>query len=153
MKLSELLTASRIRLPLEAATKDDVLRELVSLLGKSKDASDEILEAVLERERRMPTGIGRGIAIPHGKSRHVPALEVAFGVTRAPLDYGAIDREPVQLLFLLVSPPDQTGPHIRALAQISRMLSSDGAQDGLLAARTPADVLALIAREEPNLEE
>lgn len=153
MKLSELLTASRIRLPLQAATKDDVLRELVSLLGKSKDASDEILEAVLERERRMPTGIGRGIAIPHGKSRHVEGLEVAFGISRAPLDYGAIDREPVKLFFLLVSPPDQTGPHIRALAQISRMLSSDGAQDALLAARTAEEVLALIVREEPNLEE
>ena len=153
MKLSEALSVARIRIPLAARTKDDVLRELVSLLGRAPDVADEILEAVLERERRMPTGIGRGIAIPHGKSRHAAGLEVAFGRAEAPIEYGSIDREPATLFFLLVSAPDQTGPHIRALAQISRMLSSDSVQDELLAATTAEEVMALVAREDATLED
>ena len=153
MKLSALLTPDRIRIPLEANSKDDAIRELVSLLGKEPDVADAILGAVLERERRMATGIGRGVAIPHGKSPHVGELEVSFGIVAEPLDYGSVDREPVKVLFLLVSPPDQTGPHIKALAQISRMLSSDAFQDELLAAQAAGDVLDLLRREEVHLEE
>jgi len=153
VKLSELLTPERIRIPLASRGKDDILRELVDLLGKGPEAADSVLSAVLERERRMPTGIGRGVAIPHGKSPHVSGLEVTFGISPQPVEYGSVDREPVRVFFLLASPPDQTGPHIRALAQISRMLSSDAFQDELLAARTPDDVRALLRREEEDLEE
>lgn len=153
MKLSDLLSAERIRLPLSAGRKDDALRELVSLLGRAKGDADEILEAVLERERKMATGIGRGIAIPHGKSRSVNGLEIAFARTATPLDYGSLDRQPVRLFFLLVSPPDQAGTHIQALARISRILSSETVQDELLEADSPEKVIALLAREEAGLEE
>jgi mannitol/fructose-specific phosphotransferase system IIA component (Ntr-type) len=153
VKLSELLTPDRIRIPLAARTKADILRELVSLLGKSPEAADAVLAAVLERESRLSTGIGRGVAIPHGKTRHANGLEMSFGIAAAPVDYGSIDREPVRVFFLLISPPDQSGPHIRALAQISRMLSGDAFQDDLLAARSAGDVAALLTREEAGMEE
>ena len=127
MKLSEVLTAESVRIPLESSTKDDVLRELVSLLPSSTSAEtrDRLHQAVVEREERMSTGIGQGIAIPHGKSDAVAAMEVAFGIPKKAIPFDALDGDPVEVFFLLVSPPDLTGPHIRALAQISRMLSSD----------------------------
>ena len=150
MKLSELLTPERIRIPLTAHSKDDVLRELVSLLGKSAESSREILDAVREREERMCTGIGRGIAIPHGKSAHALGLEVAFGLAGTPVDYGALDRAPVRAFFLLVSSPDSPDAHLRALGRISRLLSSDEVQEELFEATSASQVLDLLRKEEAN---
>lgn len=150
MKLSELLDAQAIRIPLESRTKEDVLLELVRLLpgGDDGERTDQIHEAVAERERRMSTGIGQGVAIPHGKSDLVGGMEIAFGIAGEPVDYDALDGEPVSLFFLLVSPPDRTGDHIKALAQISRLLTSDTVRDELAAARSADDVLRLLRREE-----
>jgi len=149
MKLSDMLDAGCIRIPLRSDTKEDVLRELVGLLtGDDGDRTDTIFEAVAERERRMSTGIGQGVAIPHGKSDLVGGMEIAFGIAAEPLDYDALDGEPVSLFFLLVSPPDRTGDHIKALAQISRLLTSDAVRDELTAAKSADDVLRLLRREE-----
>lgn len=153
VKLSAVLSADHIRIPLVALTKEEALRELVSLLGKSHDVSEALLASVLERERSMSTGIGRGIAIPHGKSPQAQGLEVAFGITAQPIDYGSLDRQPVRVLFLLVSPPDQAATHCEALGTISRVLSSDSAHEELLAARSPAEVLSLLAHEEEGFAE
>lgn len=149
MKLSELLTPERIRVRLDSTAKDDVLRELVSLLpGADAETRTGILQAVLERESRMSTGIGQGVAIPHGKTDLVDGMEMAFGIAATPVDYEALDGEAVDLFFLLVSPPDQSGPHIKVLAQISRMLSSDGFRDELAKAPTAEAVLELLRTEE-----
>lgn len=155
MKLSELLSPDRIRTSLESTSKDEALRELVSLLPEHRNAETQtgILQAILEREGRMSTGIGQGVAIPHGKTPLVTRMEMAFGIARRPIPYDALDGEPVDLFFLLVSPPDFSGPHIKVLAQISRMLSSDGFRDRLAAAASPDDVLALLKREEQGDEE
>lgn len=150
MKLSELLPPERIRIPLESGSKEDVLRELVSLLPSSYDsvARDQILQAVLDRESRMSTGIGQGVAIPHGKSDAVQEVQMTFGLSEPPLEYDALDGEPVEIFFLLVSPPDLTGPHIKLLAQISRMLSSDSVREELVAARDAETVVEVFRREE-----
>jgi fructose-specific phosphotransferase system IIA component len=149
MKLSEMLDAGRIRIPLQARTKEDALRELVGLVtGDDGDRAETIFEAVAEREGRMSTGIGQGVAIPHGKSDLVSGMEIAFGIAAEPVDYDALDGEPVSLFFLLVSPPDRTGDHIKALAQISRLLTSDAVRDELGAAKSAGDVLDLLRREE-----
>ncbi|MBZ0268820.1 PTS sugar transporter subunit IIA [bacterium] len=150
MKLSQLLSPERIRVRMESTAKDDVLRELVSLLPNHRDAETRtgILQAVLEREARMSTGIGQGVAIPHGKTDLVSQMEMAFGIAPAPVDYEALDGEAVDLFFLLVSPPDLSGPHIKVLAQISRMLSSDGFRDELASAASAEAVLELLRTEE-----
>jgi mannitol/fructose-specific phosphotransferase system IIA component (Ntr-type) len=153
MKLSEMLDAGRIRIPLAGRTKEDVLRELVGLVAGDGDRAETIFDAVAERERRMSTGIGQGVAIPHGKSGLVSGMEIAFGIAAAPVDYDALDGEPVSLFFLLVSPPDRTGDHIKALAQISRLLTSDAVRDELTAARSPQEVLRLLRREEALQDE
>ena len=149
MKLSEMLDADRIRIPLQAGTKEDALRELVGLVaGEDGDRTETIFDAVAERESRMSTGIGQGVAIPHGKSDLVSGMEIAFGIAAQPVDYNALDGEPVSLFFLLVSPPDRTGDHIKALAQISRLLTSDAVRDELSAATSADEVLDLLRREE-----
>ncbi len=155
MNLSELLSVERILIPVRATRKEDVLRELVHLLPdhQAAETREGILSAILERETRMSTGIGQGVAIPHGKTELVSRMEMAFAIAEQAVDYEALDGDPVDLFFLLVSPPDLTGPHIRVLAQISRMLSSDGFRDELAAAKSPEDILTLLRREEAKLDD
>lgn len=150
MNLSEFLGPDRIRVPLRSRQKEDVLRELVELLpsASGEDRAEQILEAVIEREKRMSTGIGKGVAIPHGKTDLVPAMEMAFGIAAEPVDFESLDGDPCAIFFLLVSPPELTGPHIKALAQISRMLTSDVVRDELAQAPDAEAVLALFRRHE-----
>jgi mannitol/fructose-specific phosphotransferase system IIA component (Ntr-type) len=150
MKLSELLLPERIRIPLASRDKEDVLRELVALLPSSTDPerTEQIFEAVLEREKRMSTGIGQGVAIPHGKSELVPGMEISFGVAADPVDFDSLDGDPCRIFFLLVSPPSLTGPHIKALAQISRMLTSDSVREELARAPDAGTVRELFRRQE-----
>ena len=152
MKLSERLTPNRIRIPLTSQTKDEVLQELVSILPDRDDEERErILQAILDREAKMSTGIGQGVAIPHGKCECVREMEIAFGISPQPIDFASLDGKPVQVFFLLVSAPDKSGPHIKALAQISRMLSSPSLREELGVAQTPEDVARLIREREEVL--
>jgi mannitol/fructose-specific phosphotransferase system IIA component (Ntr-type) len=153
MRLSDKLTTGRIRIPLVSTTKDDVLEELVSLLpgAADEDTREQLLGAVLEREAKMSTGIGQGVAIPHGKSDLVADTEMAFGITAQPIDFASLDGKPVSIFFLLISGTERSGPHIKALAQISRLLSSNRVRDGLTTATTADDVRELLSREETAL--
>src|SRR3989442_15466890 len=83
--------------------------------------SDEVLGAILERERQFPTGIGYGVAVPHGKTPALPALVVVAGTTPAPVAYETIDGEPVRVFFLLAGPESAAGAHVKALSRISRL--------------------------------
>ena len=111
MKLSEMLSPDAIRIPLRSDQKEDVLRELVALLPSAADEAirDKVHEAVLEREKRMSTGIGQGIAIPHGKCGDVDHMEIAFGLAPRPIEFDALDGAPVGIFFLLVSPSGRAG--------------------------------------------
>ncbi len=150
MLLSELLSANRIKVPMGSRSKDDILRELVSLVadGRGEADGEAILAAVREREQVLSTGIGGGVAIPHGKSPHVDQLLLAAGVTREPVDFDALDGQPVQLFFLLVGPESAAGAHVKALSRISRLLRRDQLRQELIAAHSAEDFLRMIAASE-----
>lgn len=122
--ISELLTSMRVKVPLEAATKDEVLRELVDVLAVDDCVRNpaEVLRVVQEREQVLSTGIGHGVALPHGKSDVCADLVIAAGVTREGVEFDALDAEPVRLVFLLVGPETAAGAHIKALSRISRLV-------------------------------
>ena len=125
MQLTDILQASCVKVPLTAVDKHGAIDELVDVLcdGTGIAVREELKEAVWAREQTRTTGIGHGIGIPHGKCNGIEKLVMAVGRAANPIDFGSIDRKPVELIFLLASPLDQTGPHIQALAMISRMLT------------------------------
>ena len=146
MNLKKPLTVETIRLDLKGATKEAILAEMVDLLvasGHIRDR-DAVLKAVLEREKRMSTGMQNGIAIPHGKTDSVDCLVAALGIKRSGVDFGALDGQPSNIFVMTVSPDSRTGPHIQFLAEISRPLNDAAVRSKLLAATTPDEVLHLL---------
>lgn len=102
----------------------------------------------MEREAALSTGIGRGVALPHGKTVAVPRLMAALGTVPGGLPFDAVDGEPCRIFILLVSDPDSAGPHVRALAHVARVLNQEKAKRALVEARTPEDVLAVFREDE-----
>ncbi len=150
MRLTDILKSDCVRVPLEATDKRHAIFELVDLLAEKNPVGDKVAlrEAVWRREMIRTTGIGHGLAIPHGKVAGCKSLCMAVGVTREPIDFGAIDGEPVQLIILLASAADQTGPHIQALAQISRLMTDAEFRNALKRAATSDEFYHLIAAQE-----
>jgi len=150
MKITDFIGIKGIKLDLEATDKEGVLKELVDLLAEVKDIGDKksILKALIERENLGSTGIGQGIAIPHGKTDKVDGLVAVLGISRKGVNYEALDGEPVYILFLLVAPKDTAGPHLKALAQISRLLRDSYFCELLRRCKIPKDVFDLITKEE-----
>jgi mannitol/fructose-specific phosphotransferase system IIA component (Ntr-type) len=150
LQLTELLTPDRVRIPLHAATKDALLRELVDIVAADENEAEqeEILRAVRERESVLSTGIGHGVAIPHGKSAVLPELRMAAGRTAVPVEFDALDGQPVALFFLLVGPETAAGPHIKALSRISRLVRRDDVRDRLIAAGTADEFLRALQEAE-----
>jgi fructose-specific phosphotransferase system IIA component len=124
MMLTQILQPTCIKVPLAGPDKDSVITELVDVLDENGllQNRQSALDAVFARERTRSTGIGSGIAIPHGKSNAVRELVMALGIAHDPIDFDSVDKKPVSIVILLVSPLDQTGPHIQALARISRLM-------------------------------
>jgi fructose-specific phosphotransferase system IIA component len=153
MRLIDILKPENIKVPLEAHTKTEAISELVSLLAKNGSVTDakKVLDAVLERESTRTTGIGNGLAIPHGKCTGTKDLVMAIGKAGTPIDFQAIDGRPVTLIWLLTSPPDKTGPHIHALARISRLMTIDKFRAALTAAQTADEVYNAIMKQEESL--
>ena len=152
MNLLDILSNKSTVVGLEGETKEDIITELVDSLevGEVIRDRDKVLEAVLEREKIMSTGIGDGIAIPHGKSEAVIKLAAALGTQRRGMDFEALDGEPAYVFFLLVSPANVSGPHIKALARISRLLKNDDFKKRLVAASTTEEIVSVIESEEEN---
>jgi mannitol/fructose-specific phosphotransferase system IIA component (Ntr-type) len=153
LRLSDLLTPNRIRVPLLAQNKEGVLRELVALAlggngGMGVGAGDEVFQAILERERQFPTGIGYGVAVPHGKTPALAHLVVVAGSTPAPVPYETVDGEPVRLFFLLAGPESQAGAHVKALSRISRLVRREPVRARLLGARTPDEFYRSLCEAE-----
>jgi len=124
MILTQILQPACVKVPLEGKDKDAVITELIDVLDSNRliQGRQTVLDAVFTRERTRSTGIGSGIAIPHGKCSAVRELVMALGVAASPIDFESVDAKPVSIVILLVSPQDQTGPHIQALARISRLM-------------------------------
>lgn len=150
MLLSELLAPAAVNPRLKAATKRDAVVELVALLETAHgiDSQGEILDRVLRREGMMSTGIGNGVAIPHGKARAVDRMVAACGVSAAGVAFDAVDGEPAHLFFLLVSPENVSTPHVKVLANISRLLKEESVRKGLREAENAAAFLAVIRAAE-----
>lgn len=149
LRLSDLLPAAQIRIDLPAATKREAIEALVALLPiPDPSRRREVVAAVLERESALSTGIGRGVAVPHGKTPAVPRLMAALGTVPGGLPFDAVDGEPCRIFILLVSDPESAGPHVRALAQVARILNREAAKRALVGARTPEEVQAVFREDE-----
>ena len=150
MRLTEFLSESMIKIPLEGRTKNEVLRELVELICRDQEDSvaEHVLHSVMERERLMSSGIGRGIGLPHGFSPNRMSFAAALGVAPEPIPFDAIDGEPVNLVFLLVSDEEHLNTKLKALARVSRFLHREDFRNALGDSASPADAMRVIAEEE-----
>ena len=150
MKITDFLDQRAIKIGLTASDKEGILKELADVLAEVKDIGDKraIVKALLERENLGSTGIGQGIAIPHGKTDRVNELVAVLGVSRKGVNFEALDGEPVYIIFLLVAPKDTAGPHLKALAQISRLLRDSYLCELIKRCQTPNEVYELIKHEE-----
>ena len=148
LRLSELLTPDRIRVPIRAQSKEGVLRELVDLLVGGNGAAPDVLQAVMERERQFPTGIGYGVAVPHGKTPALANLVAVAGTARTPVPYETVDGEPVRLFFLLAGPESQAGAHVKALSRISRLVRREPIRTRLLAANDAQEFYRILCDAE-----
>jgi PTS system nitrogen regulatory IIA component len=150
MLLSELLTADAVTTRLRATDKRGAVAELVDLLESAHqlDSQGEILDRVLRRESMMSTGIGNGVAIPHGKARAVERMMAACGVSPTGVDFEAADGEPAYLFILLVSPESVGTPHVKVLANISRLLKEESVRRTLRETDSPKAFLDAIRAAE-----
>ena len=152
MKISDLLDESNVIPKLTARTKNEAIDKLVDTLSDKLD--DETIKsvrhAVLERENIMSTGVGKGLAIPHGKSKHLSQTYAAFGKLEEPVEYNAIDEEPVHILFLLVGPESQNSIHIKMLSRISRLLNSSAFREKLVSSSDVNTIIDLFRSEEEH---
>ena len=150
MLLSELLTEAAVTTRLRATDKREAIAELVGLLESAHqtDSQGEILDRVLRRESMMSTGIGNGVAIPHGKARAMDRMVAACGVSKGGVDFEASDGEPAYLFFLLVSPESVGTPHVKVLANISRILKEETVRRTLREADSPQAFLNAVRAAE-----
>jgi len=150
MALYELLDTNSIIPNLQAETKDAAIEELVDVLERAGRISDRnaVLDAVLERENAMSTGLEDGLAVPHAKSDAVDCLTAALGIRREGLDFESADGQPTRIVFLLVAQQNNPGPHVRALAKLARLLSDPELRLALINAKTAEEVLETIKRRE-----
>lgn len=150
MKITDFLDKKGIKIGFESTEKEDALQELVNLLAEVQDVGDKkvILKTLVERESLGSTGIGQGIAIPHGKTDRVKDIVAVLAISHKGVQFEALDGEQVYILFLLLAPKDSAGPHLKALAQISRILRDSYFCQLLRKCKTPDEVYELIRREE-----
>lgn len=150
MKLLDILSPECVKVPLASGDKQGVIHELVDLLataGKVKD-SKALKDAVWTRECTRTTGIGHGLAIPHGKCLGMSGIAMAIGKPANPMDFEAIDGQPVRLIVLLASPPDKTSDHIQALAQVSRLMIMESFREKIYAAASSEEIYELLRSQE-----
>jgi PTS system nitrogen regulatory IIA component len=150
MKIMDFLNKKAVSVNLKATDKEGVIRELVGLLSNATEVKnkEDLISAVLGREALGSTGIGQGIGIPHAKSQNVKELVAAFGLSRNGVDFDSLDGEPAHIFFLLLAPEESAGPHLKALARISRMLKDKYFRELLRKAKDENEVLGIIQGED-----
>ena len=150
MRISEFLSPEALIADLQARDKQAVLREMSAVLSRAHPSLKEerLVEVLREREKLGSTGIGEGVAIPHGKLPGLTNLVAAFGVSRQGVDFEAIDGKPTHLFFALVAPENSAGVHLKALARISRLFKNPRFRASILEAASAADIHALIVQED-----
>ena len=149
MKILDILQEEAIIPELTATDKKGVLLELAAPVAEASGvAQDEMVRVLLERERLGSTGVGSGIAIPHGKLKSLNALLVGFGRSHQGVEFDAIDGKPAHIFFLLMAPEDSTGAHLRMLARISRLLKDSSLRQRLMDAADSREIYTLIENED-----
>jgi fructose-specific phosphotransferase system IIA component len=150
MKLTEIIQPNLIKVPLEGPDKESVITKLVDLLDSNGLLHDRaaVLEAVMKREQTRSTGIGSGIAVPHGKCDAVKDLVMSMGVAHKPIDFSSVDGKGVTIVILLVSPLDKTGPHIQALAKISKLMLDKQFREAVEKVTSAEELYKLISMKE-----
>ena len=150
MKITDFLDPKAVTLKLESTDKEGVLQELVSILAQVKDLGDKkaVVKSLIDRENLGSTGIGQGIAIPHGKTDRVKELSACLGISQKGVNFDSLDGESVYIFFLLVAPKDSAGPHLKALARVSRLLRDSYFCTLLRNTKSEKELYDLIASEE-----
>lgn len=155
MKISDFLCEKAVSAELQSTEKKDVIEEMVGLLIEAgaidQKMRPKLIEILLAREALGSTAIGQGIAIPHGKCDNVNQLTAALGISKGGVNFDSLDGEPAHIFFLLVAPIDSAGPHLKALARISRLLKDKFFRDNLKSSKDAASILQLVAHEDGQL--
>lgn len=150
MKITDILIREASILDVEATNKDDLLEEMANSLSAAEPALDAavLLSVLREREALQSTGIGEGVAIPHGKVQGLDRLVATFARSMGGIDFDSIDGQPTHLLFLLIVPEQSGGQHLKALARISRFFRDASFRDKLLGARDLEEIFRAIEEED-----
>jgi nitrogen PTS system EIIA component len=152
MKIMDFLCKKAITANLKSATKEGIIEEMVELLVEAgeveKKDKKKLIEILMDRESLGSTAIGQGIGIPHGKSDCVDKLVASFGISQNGVNFNSLDGEPVYIFFLLVAPQDSAGPHLKALARISRLLKDKYFRDNLRQVKDEKTVLKIVTDED-----
>lgn len=150
MKISDILNEKIISVDIEAADKDDAINKMIDLAAKSNLMLDidKVRHCVFERERLVSTGVGKGFAIPHGKTDEIKDIVAAFAILKNPIDFDSIDVEPVKFIFLIVGKESLLNAHIKLLSRISRLMNKESFRDKLAEAKSSGEVLTLFQNEE-----
>ena len=150
MKIMEFLNKNAVTVNLKSTDKEGIIRELVDLLAKAEDLRnrEDLVKALLTRESLGSTGIGQGIGIPHAKSADAKGLVAAFGLSQKGVNFDSLDGEPVYIFFLLIAPEESAGPHLKALARISRMLKDKYFREMLRKSKDEKEILHIIQEED-----
>ena len=146
MNMCRLLEEENIIMDLQGTTKESIIEEMLDLLirnGKVKDR-DAALKAILDRERKMSTGMQHGIAIPHGKTDSVDKLVTALALKKEGVDFGSMDGKPSQIFIMTISSVSRTGPHIQFLSEISQVLNDPDKREALLKCETTSQVIDVL---------
>jgi len=153
VKISELLDPAAIVAELQGGSKNEVLAELTDALltANPRLNRSEVLRVLQERESLGSTGIGEGVAIPHGKLKNIDRQLIAFGLSDKGVEFDAMDGKPARLFFLLIAPEDAAGVHLKTLARISKLLKGSQLRDRLSGVRERQQIHRIIAEEEENL--
>jgi PTS system nitrogen regulatory IIA component len=151
MKILDVLPKDAIIADLKAGDKKGILEELVEPICRLRDLNrEELVRVLMERERLGSTGIGGGIGIPHGKLKNLDALVLGFGLSRKGVDFESMDNRPTHIFFLLVTPENSTGLHLKLLARISKILKHDPFRERLLTAADSDEIYAIIKEEDSD---
>jgi nitrogen PTS system EIIA component len=149
MKILDVLKKGAIIPSLEARDKKSVLEELVAPIAPQTTVNpEELVRVLMERERLGSTGIGGGIGIPHGKLKELDSLLIGFGLSRKGIDFESMDGKPTHIFFLLITPENSTGLHLKLLARISRLLKNEPFKEKLLGASDSDEIYDIIKRED-----
>ncbi|MBU1096164.1 MAG: PTS sugar transporter subunit IIA [Ignavibacteriae bacterium HGW-Ignavibacteriae-2] len=155
MKICDVLQKDKIIMEFKSLEKDDVINQLIDLFKGDERVNDleKLRESVFEREKIMSTGVGNGFAIPHAKTSGVSEMIAGFGKLSEPIEFEALDNQPVNMILLLVGEQNAVSQHIKMLSRVSRLMNKESFRNSLLNAKTPEQIYSIFEEEEKNFLE